>query len=50
MMYCAFLQLGRTALHNAAYGGNVNVVKMLLSRHSKMIMQTDNVSIQINNS
>ena len=42
-----FSQLGRTALHNAAFGGNVHVVKMLLSRHRKMIMQTDNVSIHI---
>ena len=47
MMYCVFLQFGRTALYVAAMSNSVDVVNLLLMKDSIVINQTDGVSEQI---
>ena len=47
ILFCVFLQNGRTALHCAAVDGNAEVVDLLLSCYSDLITQTDIVSAQI---
>ena len=42
-----FLQTGDNALHNAAYGGYSDIVRMMLDKYPDMIKHTNNVSEQI---
>ena len=44
VMYCVFLQIGWTALHCAADGGNVDVVKIVLQNQPDLILKTASVS------
>ena len=41
------LQLGQTALHEAAEGGHVDVISLLLKQDPNLITKTDNVSKQL---
>ena len=44
MIRSVFLQLGRTALHVAAWNNSVDVVNLLLMKDSTLTKQTDRVS------
>ena len=42
------LQYGETALHQAAFGGHVEPINILLSHYPSLITKTDDVSEQLN--